>query len=86
MDTVAILKDLISFDTTSHLTNRPLLDYAANILRQNGIKPLLIWNADHSKANLWATIGPELPGGIILSGHTDTVPVDGQIGHPIHSK
>lgn len=78
MGTVDILRDLISFDTTSRLSNRPLLDYAVGILRRNGIEPLLIWNEDRAKANLWATIGPEIPGGIILSGHTDTVPVDGQ--------
>ena len=78
MDTVAILRDLTAFDTTSRLSNRPLLDYAVDILRHNGIEPLLIWNEDRSKANLWATIGPDIPGGIILSGHTDTVPVDGQ--------
>jgi acetylornithine deacetylase len=78
MDTVAILRDLIAFDTTSRLSNRPLLDYAVDILRHNGIEPLLIWNEDRTKANLWATIGPDMPGGIILSGHTDTVPVDGQ--------
>jgi len=78
MDTVAILRDLTAFDTTSRLSNRPLLDYAVDILRHSGIEPLLIWNEDRSKANLWATIGPDMPGGIILSGHTDTVPVDGQ--------
>ena len=78
MDTVAILRDLTAFDTTSRLSNRPLLDYAVDILRHNGIEPLLIWNEDRTKANLWATIGPDIPGGIILSGHTDTVPVDGQ--------
>lgn len=78
MDTTSILSDLIAFDTTSRLSNLQLLDYATAILRQNGIEPLLIWNEDRSKANLWATIGPDMPGGIILSGHTDTVPVDGQ--------
>lgn len=76
--TVAILKDLVAFDTTSRLSNIPLLDYAIEILRKNGIEPQLIWNDDRTKANLWASIGPQTSGGIILSGHTDTVPVDGQ--------
>jgi len=76
--TESILADLIAFDTTSRLSNRPLIDYVLRILRDHGIEPLLIWNEDKSKANLWATIGPKGPGGIILSGHTDTVPVDGQ--------
>jgi acetylornithine deacetylase len=79
MDTVAILSDLIALDTTSHLSNRPLLNYVIDILRRHQVEPLLIWNTDHSKANLWATIGPIAPGGIILSAHTDTVPVDGQV-------
>lgn len=76
--TESILAELIAFDTTSRLSNRPLIDYVVRFLREHGIEPLLIWNEDRSKANLWATIGPEGPGGIILSGHTDTVPVDGQ--------
>src|SRR5215212_4602543 len=57
--TVAILKDLVAFDTTSRLSNIPLLDYAIEILRKNGIEPQLIWNDDRTKANLWASIGPE---------------------------
>jgi acetylornithine deacetylase len=76
--TIAILKDLVAFDTTSRLSNVPLLDYVIELLRRNGIEPQLIWNEDRTKANLWASIGPKVPGGIILSGHTDTVPVDGQ--------
>jgi acetylornithine deacetylase len=74
----AILGDLVAFDTTSRLSNVPLLQYVAAILRENGIEPLLILNEDKSKANLWASIGPRTTGGIIFSGHTDTVPVDGQ--------
>lgn len=76
--TTEILRDLIAFDTTSRNSNRPLLDYVVPFLRSYGIEPLLIWNEDKSKANLWATIGPANGKGIILSGHTDTVPVDGQ--------
>jgi len=76
--TIAILKDLVAFDTTSRLSNIPLLDYASEILRKNGVEPQLIWNEDRTKANLWASIGPDMSGGIILSGHTDAVPVDGQ--------
>ena len=77
-DTVGVLKDLVAFDTTSRLSNLPLLDYVIAILERCGIVPTLVWNDDRTKANLWATIGPSVPGGIILSGHTDTVPVDGQ--------
>ena len=77
-DSLALLKDLVAFDTTSRLSNLPLIDYVIAILEAHGIAPSLVWNDDRSKANLWATIGPAVPGGIILSGHTDTVPVDGQ--------
>jgi len=77
-DTVSILQDLVAFDTTSRLSNRPLLDYVIAILEKNGVEPLLVWNREKTKANLWATFGPDTEGGIILSGHTDTVPVDGQ--------
>ena len=73
-----ILADLIAFDTTSRNSNRPLIDYVVGFLREFGIEPLLVWNEDRNKANLWATIGPDVSGGVILSGHTDTVPVDGQ--------
>ena len=73
-----ILRDLIEFDTTSRNSNRPLIEYVVNYLRGYGIEPLLIWNGERTKANLWATIGPDIAGGVILSGHTDTVPVDGQ--------
>ncbi len=73
-----ILADLIAFDTTSRNSNRPLLDYVIEYLRAYGVEPVLIWNEDRTKANLWATIGPDVSGGLILSGHTDTVPVDGQ--------
>jgi acetylornithine deacetylase len=76
--TIGILKDLVAFDTTSRLSNAPLLDYVIELLRRNGIEAQLIWNDDRTKANLWASIGPKVSGGIILSGHTDTVPVDGQ--------
>lgn len=79
LTTREILADLIAFDTTSRNSNRPLIDYVMSYLRAFGVEPLLVWNEDRTKANLWATIGPDVPGGVILSGHTDTVPVDGQV-------
>ncbi|MFL5258478.1 MAG: acetylornithine deacetylase [Hyphomicrobiales bacterium] len=78
MDTIRILGDLVAFDTTSRLSNLPLLQYVTALLDRHGIEPRLIYNDDRTKANLWATVGPPGPGGIILSGHTDTVPVDNQ--------
>jgi acetylornithine deacetylase len=78
MDTIDILRDLLAFDTTSRLSNLPLLQYVSGLLDRHGIASRLIYNEDRTKANLWATIGPPGERGIILSGHTDTVPVDNQ--------
>ena len=69
---------LVSFDTTSRDSNLGLIDFVADYLKGHGLKPLLVPNAKGTKANLYVTIGPEEPGGIVLSGHTDVVPVDGQ--------
>lgn len=73
-----ILAKLISFDTTSRNPNKALIDYIANLLQEHGIESVLIPNEDNTKANLYATIGPADKPGIMLSGHTDVVPVDGQ--------
>ncbi len=73
-----ILDRLIGFATVSRDPNRDLLGYVGEWLRGHGIESEILWNADRSKGNLWATIGPKEGGGVILSGHTDVVPVDGQ--------
>ena len=69
---------LVAFDTTSRDSNLALIDFVADYLKGHGLKPKLIPNAEKTKANLLVTLGPDQPGGIILSGHTDVVPVDGQ--------
>jgi acetylornithine deacetylase len=69
---------LVSFDTTSRDSNLGLIDFVADYLKGHSLKPLLVPNAKGTKANLYVTIGPDEPGGIVLSGHTDVVPVDGQ--------
>ncbi len=74
----AVLADLIAFDTTSRNSNLPLIDYAEAKLKALGARTRRIPTADGLKANLWAVIGPDAPGGVVLSGHTDVVPVDGQ--------
>jgi len=73
-----ILGELIAFDTTSHKSNLAAVHYIAGLLENAGISPTLIESPDGQKANLFATIGPRTSGGVILSGHTDVVPVDGQ--------
>ncbi|MET0182724.1 MAG: M20/M25/M40 family metallo-hydrolase, partial [Caulobacterales bacterium] len=78
MNTVEILSKLISFDTTSRNSNLELIVWVEDFLRARGIPSHRVMNEDGSKANLYALIGPEIPGGVVLSGHTDVVPVDGQ--------
>lgn len=73
-----ILTELIKFDTTSRLPNRSLIDYVVQLLEDNGISCTLIPNDDGSKANLYCTVGPADKSGVMLSGHTDVVPVEGQ--------
>ncbi len=73
-----IIDDLIAFDTTSRNSNLQLISYVQEYLNSQDVPSELIYNDDGSKANLYATIGPDIAGGIILSGHTDVVPVDGQ--------
>lgn len=76
--TLALLRDLVSFDTTSRRSNLELIDFVHERLKAAGLKPHIDYNADRSKANLYAIIGPEDGGGIALSGHSDVVAVEGQ--------
>lgn len=77
-EALAMIERFISFDTTSHLSNLNLIEYVRGFLKDHGIEATLLHNEDGKKANLFATIGPEVDGGIVLSGHTDVVPVEGQ--------
>ncbi len=73
---------LVSIDTTSHGSNLELIDLVAKELRLHGLKPAILPNEDWTKANLVVTIPARdgsTEGGIALSGHTDVVPVDGQV-------
>ena len=73
-----ILARLVAFDTTSRNSNFALLDYVEDYLERHGVASRRVTRSSEPKANLFATIGPDKPGGIILSGHTDCVPVDDQ--------
>ncbi|TAD90833.1 MAG: acetylornithine deacetylase [Alphaproteobacteria bacterium] len=73
-----MIERLIAFDTTSRLSNLSLIHWVRDYLAQHGIAAELTHDAAGEKANLFATIGPTDVGGIVLSGHTDVVPVDGQ--------
>ena len=76
--TIACLDALVSFDTTSRDSNLALIEWVEDYLAAFGVESQRINDDSGLKANLWATIGPAIDGGIILSGHTDVVPVDGQ--------
>ncbi|QYX57421.1 acetylornithine deacetylase [Roseovarius sp. SCSIO 43702] len=73
-----ILARLIAFDTVSRNPNMDLMDYVRDALAGVGVEATIIPNEEGTKANLLATIGPSDRGGVMLSGHTDVVPVDGQ--------
>lgn len=73
-----LLDRLVSFPTVSRDSNLPLVDWVEDYLDGFGIRAHRVWNEDRTKAALYAHVGPEDPGGVILSGHTDVVPVDGQ--------
>jgi acetylornithine deacetylase len=71
-------KALIAFDTTSRGSNLALIDFAQALIEKAGGRCRRSPDATGAKANLFATFGPDGNGGIVLSGHTDVVPVDGQ--------
>ncbi len=73
-----MLERLVAFDTTSRLSNLPLIDFVRDYLAGWGVESIIIPSEDGTKASLYATIGPRDRGGIALSGHTDVVPVDDQ--------
>lgn len=75
---VEMIEKLVAFDTVSRNSNLELIDFVADYLSEYDVPFQKIYNDDETKANLYATVGPEIEGGIILSGHTDVVPVDGQ--------
>ena len=77
-DCIAALSELVKFDTTSRNSNLELIEFVQKQLDAVGISSRLTFNDEKTKANLWATIGPDIEGGVVLSGHTDVVPVDGQ--------
>ena len=80
-DLKRLLTDLVAFDTTSRSSNLELIDYVQQYLRKYGVDSELIFDETRSKANLYATIGTTDSPGVMLSGHTDVVPVDGQDWH-----
>ena len=78
MDTTQILKELIAFATVSSEPNRELINFCADLLGNVGADVIILEDDTGTKANLYATIGPKDIPGVLLSGHTDVVPVEGQ--------
>lgn len=76
--TIFILQDLIAFDTTSRNSNLTTIEYIQKKFDKLHIPYELTYDEDKDKANLFATIGDESVPGLVFSGHTDVVPVDGQ--------
>jgi acetylornithine deacetylase len=76
--TLEILAQLIGFDTTSHRSNLDLISFVEDYFNRHGVRSQRIESDDGEKSNLLASIGPDIAGGIVLSGHTDVVPVAGQ--------
>lgn len=75
---IAWIERLVAFDTTSSKSNLALVDDVDAWLKGHGAVTYRVHNDDRTKANLYAAIGPMKPGGVVLSGHTDVVPVEGQ--------
>ncbi len=78
MPVEAILADLVAFPSLPGTPNAPILDYIAAQLAGHGVDSTRVPGPEGDRSNLFATIGPDGPGGLILSGHVDVVPVEGQ--------
>ena len=72
------MEKLISFPTVSRDSNLELIDWVEVYLDSHGVASTRVPNDDGTKAALYAHVGPQVDGGVVLSGHTDVVPVDGQ--------
>ncbi len=78
MTSAEILARLVAFPSVSERSNADIQAYVAAFLAEHGVEAELLWSPDQRKANLFATLGPRDRAGIVLSGHTDVVPVEGQ--------
>ena len=88
MTSLEKIKELVQFNTVSRDSNLPLIDYIANYLDDLGIRSHRVESPDGKKSNLYASVAPNEPGDVVLSGHTDVVPTDGQDWHTdlLHQK
>ena len=77
-DSLALISTLIGFDTVSAKSNLALIEFLSGRLAEHGVEARLVHDETGGKANLYATIGPQDRPGVMLSGHSDVVPVTGQ--------
>ena len=73
-----MLARLVAFPSVSTTSNLDIIHFCRDWLAQHGVESRLVPSPEGDKANLYATIGPQVEGGVVLSGHTDVVPVEGQ--------
>lgn len=78
MDTLSLLEKLVGFDTTVRTSNLELVDFVESYLRDRGFRLTRVTAPEGDRAGIFAAIGPEGAGGVMLSAHTDVVPVSGQ--------
>lgn len=78
-EAIEVLERLVSFPTISARATHDIIGYVQNYLSSHGVDSALSFEATGERANIFATIGPNVDGGVILNGHTDVVPVEGQI-------
>ena len=88
IDSAEMLGRLVAFDTVSRNSNLAAIEFVRDYLDGHGIRSRLTFDDDRRKANLFATIGPAERPGLMFSGHSDVVPVDGQdwTGDPLDRK
>lgn len=77
-ETISILDRLVGFDSISGRPTHAIVGYIKDYLSDNGVEATLSFDEAGERANVFATIGPEVDGGVVLNGHTDVVPVEGQ--------
>ena len=76
---IDVLEKLVGFDSISGRSNHEIVGYIKDTLEAQGVEVTLSYDAEGRRANVFATIGPPSGGGVVLNGHTDVVPVDGQV-------
>jgi len=78
IETIKILEKLVSFKTISGTSTEEINNFIVEYLKKYGLEPVLSYDDDGERSNIFVTIGPKIDGGVLFNGHTDVVPVEGQ--------